>query len=101
MTAIPMPAKHSFTSNPHGDFWQEKCALCGMNRKAEYHYRELTNENRDGGMTKEELIEILTENSKDRGDREIMHLNCDDALLKYIDDPVVTHAFNKGTKWYA
>ena len=49
-------------------------------------------------MTKEELLEILRQ---DTGDTERDHSESDDALLKYIDDPDVTEAFNTREKWYA
>ena len=52
-------------------------------------------------MTKEELIKILNDNGSEHGDHEVMHSNCDDALLEYINDPEITAAFNQGTKWYA
>lgn len=53
-------------------------------------------------MTKEELLKILEENGKEgRGDHEIEHYNCDNALLVYINDKEITDAFMKGTKWYA
>lgn len=52
-------------------------------------------------MTKDELLKILNENASERGDHEAEHRNCDDALLAYINDPDITEAFNRGTKWYA
>lgn len=52
-------------------------------------------------MTKEELLKILNENASQSGDHEIEHINCDEALLTYINDPDITEAFNRGNKWYA
>lgn len=52
-------------------------------------------------MEKKELLAILEANATERGDHELEHVNCDDALLDYIDDPEITAAYEKGTKWYA
>ena len=52
-------------------------------------------------MTKQDLLTILLENASEDGDHEIEHSVCDKALLEYINDPEITAAFAKGTKWYA
>lgn len=50
-------------------------------------------------MTKEELLEKLRSFHTD--DEESDHVNADDALIEYINDPEVTEAFNAIKKWYA
>lgn len=61
-------------------------------------------------MTKEELIEklkaIKAEQVKNRisdsyCDPEADHLNADELLLEFINDPEVTKAFEYIEKWYA
>lgn len=51
-------------------------------------------------MTKEELIVKLKECSEN-GDLEQAHIDADDALLEYINDPEITQAFNSCEKWYS
>jgi hypothetical protein len=50
-------------------------------------------------MTKEELLEKLR--SFNTGDSEVDHINADDALLEFINDPEVTVAFEAIEKWWA
>ena len=57
-------------------------------------------------MKKEELLKILKDNNGSDdvgGDKELMHITCDNALLKYINDEEITNAFDdkEGVKWYA
>ena len=51
-------------------------------------------------MTKEELIAKLKECALN-DDTEVAHLDADDALLEYINDPDVKAAFDDVDKWYA
>ena len=51
-------------------------------------------------MTKEELLQKLKECAED-SDTEQRHIDADNALLDYINDPAVTEAFRKLPKWYA
>lgn len=51
-------------------------------------------------VTKQELIEKLRELKKD-ADLEMAHVDADDYLLEYINDPQVTEAFHAINKWYA
>lgn len=56
-------------------------------------------------MSKEELIARLHEisvrqPSKDR-DEEQGHMDADDALIEYIDDPEIKAAYESVRKWYA
>lgn len=51
-------------------------------------------------MTREELLRYLAQCARD-GDKERAHFNADDALLKFINDPRITEAFNSFEKWYA
>lgn len=52
-------------------------------------------------MTKEELIEKLTELAVKPYDIEIAHSDADLLLLEYIDDERVTDAYHKIEKWYS
>jgi hypothetical protein len=52
-------------------------------------------------MTKAELINKLNELAKLNEDPEAAHCDADDELLKYINDPEITKAFNAVPKWYA
>ena len=63
-------------------------------------------------MNKEELIKKLnilidkseiycSEPFKINGDPSDWHLEADELLLSYIDDPEITQAFAKIEKWYA
>lgn len=59
---------------------------------------------REETMTKEELLKILSSPPcvQWKGeDLEAGHVVADDALLKYIDDPEITAAFEAVPKWYA
>lgn len=51
------------------------------------------------GLTKTELLEKLKECSE--MNPESGHSAADDLLLKYINDPEITEAFESLTKWYA
>lgn len=53
-------------------------------------------------MTKEELIEKLKE-LKQRNEREAegTHIEADELLLKFINDPDVSKAFEDLERWYA
>ena len=48
-------------------------------------------------IDKNTLLSIL----KNRDDPESDHLDADKALLKYINDPEITKAFNDIKKWYS
>ena len=54
-------------------------------------------------MTKQELIEKLKEVADRYNDRnqELGHSKADDLLIKYINDPEITEAFNAVHEWYA
>lgn len=55
-------------------------------------------------MTLEELIEGLRKlEAHDDGycDLEEVHIQADNLLLEYINDPEVTEAFEKIDKWYS
>ncbi len=52
-------------------------------------------------MTKENLIDRLKEIAELDGDPEVAHVKADEALLKYIDNQLVTNAYNEVKKWYA
>ncbi len=52
-------------------------------------------------MTIDELLNLMSLASDQPHDNEVEHMAHDDLLLKYINDPRVTEAFNEGTKWYA
>ena len=52
-------------------------------------------------MTKEELIQRLTEIPNGGGDAEEWHIDADDALLAYINDPEISEAYRAIKKWYA
>jgi predicted glycosyl hydrolase (DUF1957 family) len=51
-------------------------------------------------MTKKELLDKLKACSEN-GDIEIGHVDADNALLEFINDPEITEAFNSWGKWYA
>ncbi len=51
-------------------------------------------------MDKEELINTL-KNKCNTDDEEDNHLNADEALLDYINDPIVKKAFKDIDKWYS
>ena len=50
------------------------------------------------GRLVEELLKIIKEHEDDK---EMMHLEADNALLRYIDDPEVTITFKRAARWYA
>lgn len=53
-------------------------------------------------MTVPDLVAKLEAIAEDyTGDQESDHLRADKLLLKFIDDPRVTLAFNAIDKWYA
>ena len=57
-------------------------------------------------MTIEELIEKLQaianlENSPGQHDTEMSHVDADDLLLAFINDPRVTETYKSFGKWYA
>ena len=52
-------------------------------------------------MSKDELLALLNTLNKDDGDPEYDHMHADRALLDYIDDPVITRAFEDVHRWYA
>ena len=52
------------------------------------------------GMTKDELLKILRDCAKS-DDPEIAHGDADEALLKFINDPQISAAFDLIEKWYA
>ncbi|MCK9556366.1 hypothetical protein M0R36_11250 [bacterium] len=51
-------------------------------------------------MTKDELIKRLNE-IKDEGGGEGGHMEADDLLLEYINDPDISKAFNEIERWYS
>ena len=50
-------------------------------------------------IDKDKLFEKLK--SLNSGDKEKDHIEADKALLKYINDPEITKAFEAIEKWYA
>lgn len=54
-------------------------------------------------MTREELIEQLRALRKElcKDDPENDHYNADELLLEYINDPEVTAAYRRITRWFA
>jgi hypothetical protein len=53
-------------------------------------------------VTKEELITKLKELLEEsHGDCENTHVEADEALLEFINDPEITEAFGEIEKWYA
>jgi len=51
-------------------------------------------------MNKQELLIILKDEAGN-DDLEVAHSNADEALLKFINDPEITKAFDNIDKWYA
>jgi hypothetical protein len=51
-------------------------------------------------MTKEELLATLRR-CRERGDREAAHVDAEEALLDYINDPDIREAYETINKWYA
>ena len=51
-------------------------------------------------MNKEELIEKLKKCEED-GDTESAHVEADDLLIEYINDPDIRKAYNDIGKWYS
>lgn len=51
-------------------------------------------------MTKAELLKELKKYIKNT-DTEVAHIDADEALIKFINDPEITKAYNKIGKWYA
>lgn len=51
-------------------------------------------------MTKEQLLKTLAECATN-DDEETGHKNADEALIGFIDDPEITAAFEKITKYYS
>lgn len=49
-------------------------------------------------MSRDELLAILRKND---GDYETLHIDADEALLEYINDPEITEAFESVRRWYA
>ena len=52
-------------------------------------------------MTIEELREKLANILRPPYDPEAAHLRCDEALLEYINDPVVNKLYREVELWYA
>ena len=52
-------------------------------------------------MTKAELLELLRSMAGDSPDPEESHMQADDALIEFINDPEIAAAYNEITKWYA
>jgi hypothetical protein len=50
-------------------------------------------------MTKDELITRLKK--AEELDRETYHIQADDLLLEFINDPEITAAYNAMNKWYS
>ena len=61
----------------------------------------MKNGRKDGKMTKQELINILSELADGGIEQENDHIKADKALLKYINDPRITRWYKKIKKWYA
>ena len=53
-----------------------------------------------GTITKDALLQKLDACRTDT-DREQAHIDADDALLDYINDPEILEAYQKIEKWYA
>lgn len=53
------------------------------------------------GLTLDELIQRLQKLAEPPSDPEEAHVQADEALLEYINDPRVTEAFEAIEKWYA
>ena len=51
-------------------------------------------------MSKEELLQVLKDCAASY-DQEGAHIEADEALIRYINDPEITEAFNAIDKWYA
>ena len=51
-------------------------------------------------MTREELLMRLAECARNP-DREVAHIEADEAVLEYVGDADVTAAFDAFEKWYA
>lgn len=51
-------------------------------------------------MTKEELLEILSDCAKDM-DIESAHISADGALLDFINDPDISDAFKQVPRYYS
>lgn len=51
-------------------------------------------------MTKQELLDKLKE-CKLGNDLESQHIEADDLLLEYINDPDITKEYNSWDKWYS
>lgn len=54
-----------------------------------------------GLMTKEQLIQRLKDLAYDQLDEEMEHIDADNALLEFINDPEITKAYEAINKWYA
>jgi len=52
-------------------------------------------------MTKEQLIQRLKDLAYDQLDEEMEHIDADNALLEFINDPEITKAYEAINKWYA
>lgn len=51
-------------------------------------------------MSKKDLIKQLQE-VKDFGDTENAHIEADDLIIEYINDPEIKKAYEEIDKWYA
>jgi hypothetical protein len=51
-------------------------------------------------LSKNELLAILLL-CQGNGDTEVAHSEADEALLRYINDPEITEAYERVDKWYA
>ena len=58
-----------------------------------------TNERIDYELTKEKLLQELKE--LEDGDQELVHIQADELLVRYIGDPDIKEAFERIPKWYA
>lgn len=53
-------------------------------------------------MTKQELLEILKKlEERETYDIELVHIEADNALIEYINDPEIKKAYEEIPKWYA
>lgn len=53
----------------------------------------------DGPLKKDDLLKILSK-CNDGFDTSELHIQADKALIKFINDPEITEAYNKIYKWY-
>jgi len=52
-------------------------------------------------LNRKQLLDLLRGLQGDTGDKEVAHIEADEALLTYIDDIEVAQAFHDIDRWYA